>query len=231
MTDQPQSERFKAEMPQIPGVPTGGAARISLTSNPAVRMVVVLLVVLFVLLVGSRLFFHAKPAEAIVAPPPAQIEVPAPAPDPTAALPHATAEAPEIATVAEMAKPWTSKNFFFINSATRENVPALLIRLSSGSASQPDGYWALESNVPFGNCQFEYLSDIDRLKSDYEFRAAKHPMVGNPCSRSVFDPLKMSQIPGDFWVRGGLVQGSDVRPPLGIQLKIQDKKILAVRME
>jgi hypothetical protein len=32
-------------------------------------------------------------------------------------------------------------------------------------------------------------------------------------------------------VRGSLVQGSDVRPPLGIELKIQGKSILAVRME
>jgi hypothetical protein len=28
-----------------------------------------------------------------------------------------------------------------------------------------------------------------------------------------------------------LVQGSDVRPPLGIELKIQNKNILALRME
>jgi hypothetical protein len=56
-------------------------------------------------------------------------------------------------------------------------------------------------------------------------------MVGKPCSRSVFDPLKMANIAGDFWVRGSIAQGSDVRPPLGIELKIQGKKILAVRME
>ena len=114
---------------------------------------------------------------------------------------------------------------------TGENVPALLIRLSSGSASQTNGYWALETNAPFGNCQLEYISDLDRLINDYDFRSAKHPMVGNPCSRSVFDPLKMSEIPGNFWVRGSQVQGSDVRPPLGIELKIQGKNILAIRTE
>jgi hypothetical protein len=41
----------------------------------------------------------------------------------------------------------------------------------------------------------------------------------------------MSEIPGDIWVRGALVQGSDVRPPLGIELKIQNKNILALRTE
>ncbi len=56
-------------------------------------------------------------------------------------------------------------------------------------------------------------------------------MVGNPCSRSVFDPTKMTEIPGNIWVRGSLAQGSDVRPPMGIELKIQNKNILALRME
>jgi hypothetical protein len=231
MTDQPQSERFKAEMPQIPGVASGAAPRRVIAANPMLRLVAGLAVVLLICLLGSRWLLHTKHAEAppLVAPP--QIEVPAPAVDPTASMPRATATAPEIATVAEMAKPWTSKSFFFVNHLTGENVPALLIRLASGSASQPDGYWALGMNVPFGNCKLEYVSDLDRLINDYDFRTAKHPMVGNPCSRSVFDPLKMSEIPGNFWVRGSLAQGSDVRPPLGIELKVQGKNILAVRME
>jgi hypothetical protein len=32
-------------------------------------------------------------------------------------------------------------------------------------------------------------------------------------------------------VRGAIVQGSDLRPPLGIELKVQGKNIQAVRME
>ena len=231
MTDEPQSNRFKAEMPQIPGVAAEGAARQGIAANPTVRLVAGLVVVLVICLLGSRWLLRPKHVEEAPVAPPPQIEVPAPAIDPTASMPRATAAAPEIATVPEMTKPWTSKSFFFVNRLTGESVPALLIRLSSGSASQPDGYWALEMNVPFGNCKFEYVTDIDRLQNDYDFRTAKHPMVGNPCSRSVFDPLKMSNIPGDFWVRGSLAQGSDVRPPLGIELKIQGKNILAVRME
>jgi hypothetical protein len=231
MTDQPQANRFKADMPEIPGVAVAGADRPSIATNPTVRLVAGLVVVLVICLLGSRWLLRPKHVEEPPAAPAPQIEVAAPAIDPTASMPRATAAAPEIATVAEMAKPWTSKNFFFVNRLTGDSVPAVLIRLSSGSASQPDGYWALEMNVPFGNCQFEFVTDLDRLKSDYDFRTAKHPMVGNPCSRSVFDPLKMSEIPGDFWVRGSLAQGSDVRPPLGVELKIQGKNILAVRME
>jgi hypothetical protein len=41
----------------------------------------------------------------------------------------------------------------------------------------------------------------------------------------------MTMLPGNIWVRGAIVQGSDVRPPLGIEIKIQGKNILAVRRE
>jgi hypothetical protein len=231
MTDEPQSERFKAEMPQIPGVPVDSPSRQGMIANPALRLVAGLAAVLLIFLLGARLLLRPKHVEAPAATAPPQIEVAAPAVDPAAAMPHATSAAPEIATVAEMAKPWTSKNFFFVNQLSGENVPAMLIRLSSGSPTQSDGYWAFEMNVPFGSCKLEYLTDMDRLKNDYDFRTPKHPMVGNPCSRSVFDPLKMSEIPGNFWVRGSLAQGSDVRPPLGIELKIEGKNILAIRME
>ncbi len=56
-------------------------------------------------------------------------------------------------------------------------------------------------------------------------------MVGNPCSRSVFDPLKLTNLPGNVWVRGAIVQGSDLRPPIGIEVQIRGKEIQAVRME
>jgi hypothetical protein len=231
MPDQPQPDRFKAEMPQIPGVSEAGARRQGAAPNPAVRLVAGLLVVLLVCFLGSRWLLRAKRPDAPAPAPPAQIEVPAPAVDLTPPVPRATSANPEIATVAEMAKPWSSKDFFFVNSLTNQDVAALLIRLASGSPTQPQGYWAFAMNTPFGNCKFEYLKDLGKLKDDYDFRGTKHPMVGNPCSRTVFDPLKMSNIPGNIWVRGGIAQGSDLRPPLGIEIQIQGKNILAVRME
>jgi hypothetical protein len=232
MADQQQPERFKAEMPRIPGVAEEAAprSRKGLAENPAVRLVAGLLIALVLLFVGSRWLFHSKHTEAVAPPAPAQIEVPTPPADPAPAIPHATAANPEIATVAEMAKPWTSKEFFFVDHFTNESTPALLIRLSSGSASQPEGYWALVMKAPFGSCRLEYLEDVTKLKEQYDF-AARHPMVGDPCSRTVFDPLKMSNIPGNIWVRGTIAQGSDLRPPLGIEIQIQNKNILAVRKE
>jgi hypothetical protein len=231
MPDQPQSERFKAEMPEIPGVSGESSSSRQLSANPAVLLVVGLLAVLLICFLGYRLLLRPKHAEVPSAPSPPQLEVPAPAADPSAALPRATAAAPDIATVAEMAKPWTTKDFFFANRLTDRDIPALLVRLPAGSATQPEGYWAFAMTSPFGNCQFEYLQDMDKLKSEYDFRGVKHPMVGNPCSRTVFDPLKMTSVPGNAWVRGAIVQGSDLRPPLSIEIKIEAKSIQAVRME
>ncbi len=230
MPDQPQPDRFKAEMPQIPGVAPTAAASQALTQNPAVRLVAGLLGVLVLFFVGSRLF-HSKHIEATAPPPPAQIEVPTPAADPTPAIPRATASNPEVATITEMAKPWSSKEFVFVDHFSGEGTPALLIRLSSGAASQPEGYWALSMKAPYGSCRLEYITDVAKLKEQYEYAGARHPMVGDPCSRTVFDPLKMTEIPGNVWVRGAIAQGSDLRPPLGIQVQIQDKDIQATRME
>jgi hypothetical protein len=231
MSDQPQSDRFKAEMPQIPGVSTATPQNQSLTSNPAMRLVAGLVVVLLLCFVGVRFFLHSKHTETTAPAPPPQIEVPVATAAPKPAVPRSTAENPEIATVAEMAKPWSSKDFFFVSRLTDESTPALLVRLPSGSASASEGYWAFATNAPYGNCRLEYIKDLGKLNTAYDFHGAKHPMVGNPCNQTVFDPLKMSSIPGNIWVRGGIVQGSDLRPPLGIEVKIQGKNILAVRME
>ena len=230
MADQPSPDRFKAEMPEIPGV-SSAAARRPGSSTTALRLVGGMLAVLIVLLLGARWVMRPRHTDPPIAEAPPQLEVPSPAPDPNALLPHATEANPEIATIAEMAKPWSSKSFFFRNRFTGENVPSILVRLPGGSAAQPAGYWAFAMNSPYGNCQLEYVTDLEKLTTDYGFRGSKHAMVGNPCSRTLFDPTKMTLLPGNVWVRGAIAQGSDLRPPLGIELKIQGKNILAIRME
>lgn len=217
-------------MPEIPGVSAAGS-RGTWLNNPTLRLVGGLLALLLVIVVGARWWLRPKHSDPPPAEPPPQIEVPAPAPDPMAALPHATEQNPDIATLSEMSEPWSSKQFFIRNGLTGDNIPALLIRLPASSASQPNGYWALSLKAPYGDCQLEYVKDLAKLRSDYYFKAAKHPMVANPCSRTVYDPLKLTNLPGDVWVRGAIVQGSDLRPPLGIELNIQGKNIQAIRME
>ena len=153
-------------------------------------------------------------------------------PDPNAALPHATETDPAIAAIADLSKPWASANFFIRNKLTGENIPATIVRLPGGSASTPSGYWAFSRKAPFGNCQLEYISDLDKLRNDYDFKRANHPLVGNPCSRTLYDPLRTTNLPPDnIWIRGAIVQGSDIRPPFGVEIKIQGKQILAMRSE
>jgi hypothetical protein len=231
MTDQPPSDRFKTEMPQIPGVSSAGP-RSAAAPNPSLKLVIGLLALLLVVFLGARWALRPKhaPAQSVEQQP--QIEVPSPAPDPSTLVPHATPADPGIASLEEMAKPWSSKEFYIHNRLSGESVPAFLIRLPTGSPSQSGGYWAFAQKSPYGDCQLEYVTDLDKLKTDYGFRAAKHPMVGNPCSRTVFDPLKTTNLPGTgAWARGSIVQGSDLRPPLGIEIKVEGKKILAVRTE
>jgi hypothetical protein len=90
---------------------------------------------------------------------------------------------------------------------------------------------AFSRQALYGACQLEYIRDIDKLRTEYDFRAATHPLVGNPCTHTLYDPLKTTNLPGNIWIRGAIVQGSDVRPPLGVEIEVQDKQILAIRTE
>ena len=139
-------------------------------------------------------------------------------------------ENPVVGTISEL-KPWSSKQFTFHNRTTGENVSALIVRLPTGSSAQASGYWSFAMKPAYGTCQLEYIEDLQKLKTDYGYQAARHPMVGNPCTRSLYDPLKYASIPGNLLARGAIVQGSDLRPPLGIEIKLKGKDLLATRME
>jgi serine/threonine protein kinase len=142
---------------------------------------------------------------------------------------YASQSNPEVATVSELAQPWSSRRFFFRSLTLSKYVPALIIRLP-GPAAQSKSYWAFSLEAPFNQCQFEYIDEVAKLSSDYGFEAA-HPMVVNPCSHTVFDPLQLKEIPGNILVRGAIVQGYDVRPPYGIDVKVSGNQIQALAME
>jgi len=230
MAEHQTPAHLKAEMPQIPGVGGPGPRRSS--SSTLLPLIIGLAVLGIVLIVAVRWLSRPKPVERPVADQAPQIEVPPPPPDPNAALPHATESDPGIASITDLAKPWASADFFIRNKLTGENIPATIVRLPGGSATSPSGYWAFSRKAPYGNCQLEYISDLDKLRTDYDYKRANHPLVGNPCSRTLYDPLKTTSLPPDnIWIRGAIVQGSDIRPPLGVEIKIQGKQILAIRSE
>jgi hypothetical protein len=229
MADDPSTSRFKADMPQIPGV-SAGSSRPS-RSNPLLPLIAGVIVFGIVLLFAVRWFARSRPPQPAHVEPAPQIEVPSPPPDPNSLLPHADKQNPVIADISDLSKPWSSADFFIHDIASGDNVPATIVRLPSGSPASPAGYWAFTRRAPSGTCQLEYVSDLNKLLQDYDFRHANHPLVGNPCTHTLYDPLKTVSFPGNIWIRGAIVQGSDVRPPLGVEIHIQGKQILAIRSE
>jgi len=224
---QPQNDRFKAEMPEIPGV-SASARRGGGSSGPWL-VVGGLLAVLAAAFVGGK--FLSRPRRADPPVPTAQIEVPTSAPDLTPAMPAASDANPVVAKVGDLAKPWEAVPFAFRNQVTGETVNALLLRLPSGSPAQASAYWSFALKEAYGNCRLEYVDDLGKLRGDYGYRQPKHPMVGNPCSRTLYDPLKYGAVSGGVLARGAIAQGSDLRPPLAIEIKIRGKDIVATRME
>lgn len=229
--DRPPSDRFKTEMPQIPGV-TVPLAKPRRSNAPAIKLALGILGVLLVAFFGVRWALRPGRVQPKTSEPQPQIEVPAPAPDPSTLVPHANEANPGIATIDEMAKPWSSKEFFVRNAFSGENVPGILVRLPIGSPARANGYWAFSVNAPYGNCRLEYIADLAKLRTEYGFAEAKHPMVGNPCNHTVFDLAKTTALPGTgSIVRGAIVQGSDLRPPLAIEIRVRGKEIEAIRTE
>jgi len=230
MADQstpPIDQRFKAEMPQIPGV-SGPATSGHPSGSGGVWLVLGgLAALMLAILLGSKLLSKPRRTDTLPASTP-QIDVPT---TPELPVPPAVDSDSPVARVGDLAKPWESREFTFHNKVTGERVPAILIRLPNGSAGQASGYWSLAMRAPYGNCRLEYLQDEDKARADYGYSQARHPLVGDPCSRTIYDPLKYASLPGGVLARGAIVQGSDLRPPLGIEIRIRGKDILATRME
>jgi hypothetical protein len=230
MTEPPPPSRFKADTPDIPGVYTSSSR--SRRSNPLLPLIIGIAVLGLGLFLAVRFLSRPKPFEHATDTQPApQIEVPPPAPDPNSLLPHADEENPAIAEVTDLAKPWSSVDFFVRNKLTGENIPATVVRLPNGSPTSVSSYFAFSRKAPYGDCKLEYVTDLDKLRTDYDYRRASHPLVGNPCSRTLYDPLRTVNLPGNIWIRGAIVQGSDIRPPLGVEIRIQGKEIQAIRSE
>src|SRR5215467_14156211 len=111
---QPHNERFKAEMPEIPGV-ASAPVRTGGSSGPWL-VVSGLVAVLAAVFVGGRLL--SRPRRADPPQPAAQIEVPATPSDLTPVVPVASEGNPVIAQVGDLAKAWEARQFAFRNQAT-----------------------------------------------------------------------------------------------------------------
>jgi serine/threonine protein kinase len=128
-----------------------------------------------------------------------------------------------IATTEELSQPWASKEFIFHNILTGSNVPAMVVHLPRG------GYWGFSLIEPYGTCRLEYVTDLQKLANTYGYRA-DHPLIADPCNKSLFDLLRYGG-PIDASVRGDIVSGGSVRPPIAIEIEQHGNSILATQME
>ncbi|HXX45833.1 MAG TPA: hypothetical protein VEJ38_13985 [Candidatus Acidoferrales bacterium] len=236
MPDDKKLDPFKPEQPSIPGLkPTASKAALAQppsqqaaprreSSSKALVWIVAAIVVVFIM--GGAIYFWLHGTSPKASEPIAQSAADAATTSSDSAKPAeklATGPGP-VASVDALAKPWAGKRFLFRDPLTSEAVPAMVVHLPDGN------YWAFSLREPFGTCELEYVTDLDKLRTDYSY-LADHPMVGNPCNHSVYDLLRYGSSSNGGLVRGEVVQGAGIRPPMAIEVRIDGKEIVAVRME
>jgi hypothetical protein len=226
--EQPAAPKFDAyhpEMPQIPGVNKVPGSPQGAGRGPFAQIGGIIIAVL---VVGIAILWWFKsmrrtPAEVPV-PEEATVDSTMPAPF----VPPPTSpdrQGPTVAaTVEELSKPWASKKFAFVKPLTNETVDAIVIKLPGG------GLWAFSLKEPYGQCEMEFVTDLGRLATEFGYRAG-HPMVVNSCNKTVYDPLKVGPLGGNVWVRGEIVQGVGLRPPIAIDVKVSGNSIIADSIE
>ncbi|MBZ5641246.1 MAG: hypothetical protein LAO19_00655 [Acidobacteriia bacterium] len=221
-------DRFHPEMPTIPGV-TGVRPHSPPSLDPAntQRLAQILGALAAIAAIVFAIVWWVKSSSRKAAD--AAAAEPTPAESPLPQLPSLAVPPPHtgptgVATVEELSKPWSAKKFNFQKPVTGESIPALVVRLPGGAL------WAFALKEPYGNCELEYVASTDQLASKYNFQAS-HPMVVNPCTSTVYDPLKVGPLGDNTWARGEVVQGSGLRPPLSIDVVVRGHSIVADRME
>jgi hypothetical protein len=220
---------FRPEMPQIPGVgPDARRARGGFSGMDTQSLLQFGGIAALVVLIGALMFWWFRSKSRSTSESASSENDVTEQSAPTPPLPNVIApvhDGPTVAaTVDELSKPWSAKKFTFVKPVTQENIDAIVIRLPTG------GLWAFSVQGPYGRCELEFVTDLAALASKYGF-SASHPMVVNPCDSTVYDPLKVGSVGGNTWVRGEIVQGSSLRPPIAIDVKVRGRSIIADSIE
>jgi hypothetical protein len=242
MSNQVKIDPFNPAQPRIPGVatdepqvdaenlqaPVPAPAQEASITGARQRMLWTGVAAIVGLATLSGLFYISRtPAQkdAKVAADAEPVELPRPAPPAAKPLEKGLLTGPgTVANAAELSKPWSSKRFLFRTPLQTEPIPAMVVHLPGGQ------YWGFSLIEPYGTCELDYVSDLAALRSDYQFHAT-HPMVVDPCSHTVFDLSQYGTGANGALVRGEIVQGSGLRPPMAIEIHVSGKDVRAVRME
>jgi hypothetical protein len=238
MADDTRTDPFKPVEPLIPGI-QGGAARNppsdaapASTSWPrretvSKRLLWIVPGALAMCVVGGGFFLWQRGSSSQADPPatvPAVVAIPLAAAGPLKPAAQLPVGPGPVATTAELAKAWAGKRFLFRDPVTSEPVPAMIVHLPDGS------YWAFSLREPFGTCNLEYMTELGKLRTNYSFTAS-HPMVVDTCNRTVYDLLLYGGSSDGGLVRGDIVAGSGIRPPMAIEVRVEGQQLVAVRME
>lgn len=239
MAETKKFDPFKPAQPSIPGVPAAAPAKpeeaaetsepeepraVGRRSIPSALWVVIGLAVV-VVLGGIWMFRSSGPDSKSQSASDALAVASAPERDADVPPEHLPVAPGIIGATKDIERPWSSKRFLFRSDLSPQPVPALVVHLPNGQ------YWGLSMIEPFGSCQLEYVTDLNVLSTEYDFRA-NHPMVGDPCTHTVFDLLQYAPgAPDGGLVRGAIVHGAGVRPPMAIEIDVDGKNLRAVRME
>jgi len=211
---------FTVAQPEIPGVPrtkTAAAAQrqklYALTTGGA--SLVILLVVAIWWARASTRAVHSDPIA----------DVPlstAPVVQPVALTPALPVAPGQVATTDQLSRPWSTQKFTYRNTPN-DSFPAMVVRLPGNA------YWAFSLRSPYGTCDLEFVTDTEKLLSKYHFSAA-HPMVADPCTHTLYDLARYGSGPNGL-VRGAIVAGTGIRPPLAIEVQITGSQVIASRVE
>jgi len=147
---------------------------------------------------------------------------------PTAAAPEVVTLPATVATTKEMAKPWSFKRFIVRQAGDR--MPAMLLRIPAGPAGAASGYWAFLLKASYAPCELELITDLKKLADEYG-HPARNPMVVEPCTQTLFNPLSYGPIGANTYARGEVVRGTALRPPVMIDIRVQKGEVIAVRTE
>lgn len=227
---------FKPQQPRIPGVlpsapPEEEKAPSENVVGRGLEKAKVLAPLLWVALTvagiaasgAAMLWLTQKRAQEVTPAASPKVDLDVPGAKSTKAADHLPIAPGPIATADDLSKPWSSRRFLFRSPITSELLPAVVVHVPGGDL------WAISLREPFGTCDMEYVTNLNTLKTKYNYEA-DHPMVVDPCNGGVFDLSIYGSGPNGM-VRGEIVAGTAVRPPLAIKTEKRDKEVFAVQME